>query len=119
MKTQIKKMGDTVVVSMEGKMDFEMQDTLRQSLHDIVADVKKTDQTAAKIVFDMQDLQFVGSSGISNFIQTLKEVSAKTDQKPRYCGVSSEFKRVMQALDESKVFEFYDTQERARKSFDQ
>jgi anti-anti-sigma factor len=119
MKTQIRKNGDTVVVAMEGKMDFEMQDNLRQSLHQIVADANKTDQAAAKIVFDLQELQFVGSSGISNFIQTLKEVSSKTDQKPRYCGVSSEFKRVMQALDESKTFEFYDTEERAKKSFDQ
>ncbi len=119
MKTQINKKGDTLVVSMEGKMDFEMQDALRQDLHQLVNDAKKTDQAAAKIVFNLKELEFVGSSGISNFIQTLKEVSSKTDQKPRYCEVSNEFRRVMQALDESKTFEFYDTEERARKSFDQ
>ncbi len=119
MKTQINKIGDTLIVSMEGKLDFEMQDTLRQDLNQLVSDARKTDQSATKIVFNLEDLQFVGSSGISNFIQTLKEVSSKTNQKPRYCGVSSEFKRVMQALDETKTFEFYDTEERARKSFDQ
>jgi anti-anti-sigma factor len=119
MKTQVKKNGDTLVVSMEGRMNFEIQDAIREDLHQLVADAKKTDQSAAKIVFNLKELEFVGSSGISNFIQTLKEVSDRTEQKPRYCEVSSEFRRVMQALDESKTFEFYDTEERARKSFDQ
>ncbi len=118
MKAQVKKEGDTIVVSMDGKLNHEIQEPLRQNLNEIVNEARKTDSTA-KIIFNLENLEFVGSSGISSFIQTLKEINNKTDLKPRYCNVKSEFRRVMKAFDETGVFEFYDNEERAKKSFDQ
>ncbi|MGK5084079.1 STAS domain-containing protein [Bdellovibrionota bacterium FG-1] len=118
MKTQIKKNGDTIVVSMDGKLDFETNVPLREELSKLIKP-HKTDSTPKKIIFNLENLEFVGSSGISSFVQTLKEFNAVAQEKPRYCHVKSEFRRVMKAFDETEVFEFYDTEERAKKSFDQ
>ena len=117
MKTQVKKMGDTVVIDIDGKLDYEIQDPLREQLH-AIADTAKTDSVAKKIVFNLEGLEFVGSSGISVFIQTLKEINAQSDIKPRYCNVKSEFRRVIKAYDETDAFEFYDSVDRARRSFE-
>ncbi len=38
--------------------------------------------------------------------------------KPRYCNVKSEFRRIMKAYDETDIFEFYESEDKARKSFD-
>jgi len=117
MKTQIKKTGDTVIVSVDGKVDYEAQEPLRQDLIRLIQNTQR-DTTPKKIIFNFENLEFVGSSGISNFVQTLKDFSQRAPSKPRYCNVGSEFRRVMKALDESGTFEFYDNEDRARQSFD-
>ena len=118
MKTQIKKIGDTMVVSMDGRLNFEAQEPLRQDLTRLVGQTKR-DTVPQKIIVDLGNLEFVGSSGISAFVQTLKEFNQRAPTKPRYCNVSSEFKRVMKAFDESGQFDFYDNEGKARESFEQ
>lgn len=105
MKTQIKKIGDTVIVSIDGMLDYEVQEPLKNDLERIVSH-SKTDSAATQLIFDFENLEFVGSCGISNFVQTLKEVSSKSSVRPRYTNVKSEFKRVMKAFDEENVFDF-------------
>ena len=61
----------------------------------------------------------MGSSGISSFVQTLKEFNAHVTTKPRYCNVKSEFRRMIEAFDETDDFQIYENEDRARKSFDQ
>lgn len=117
MKTDIKKIGDTLVVSLDGRLSFETQEKMRESLNKILRR-SKTDETAKKIIFNLQNLEFVGSSGISSFVQALKEVNRDAPTKPRYCNVKSEFKKIIEAFDEESAFEFFDNEERARNSFD-
>jgi anti-anti-sigma factor len=114
----IKKNGDIVVVFMDGQLDFGTYVPLRENLLKLIQDVKK-EMTPTKIIFNLENLEFVGSSGISSFVQTLREFNANSPTKPRYCHVKSEFKKVIEAFDEEDLFEFFDTEDRARKSFDQ
>lgn len=119
MKTNFKKQGDTLIVSMDGKLDVEAHEPLKADLQKLMRQQAQQDASPKKIIFNLENLEFVGSSGISNFIQTLREFNVRAPEKPRYCNVKSEFRRVMQAFDENDSFEFFETEERARKSFDQ
>ncbi len=105
MKSKIQKQGDTIIVSVNGKIDYETQEPFKEDLARI-AKQNKSDATPSKIIFNMENLEFVGSSGITQFIQTLKDFGAKTDQKARIINASSEFKKVMRAYDDSALFEF-------------
>lgn len=118
MKTQVKKVGDTLIVTMNGKLDFETSMPLREDLTKIIHETR-TDEAPKKIIFNLEKLDFVGSSGISNFVQTLREFNQAAPIKPRYCHVKSEFQKVIKAFDESDAFQFYDNEDRAKKSFDQ
>ncbi len=118
MKTNIKKLGDLIVVTMDGKVDYETQQPLKHNLKDIIQSAA-SDHSNPKIIFDLENLQFVGSSSISSLIQTLRDFNAQSPVKPRYCNVNHDLKRVIQALDEKNLFDFYDTTEKAKKSYDQ
>ncbi|MCM2279364.1 MAG: STAS domain-containing protein [Oligoflexia bacterium] len=118
MKTQFKKNGDTLIVSMDGKLDFETHVPLREDLAKLVRP-NNTDSAPKKIIFNFEKLEFVGSSGISSFVQTLKEFNTVAPVKPVYCNVKNEFKRVIKAFDETDLFEFFDNEERAHKGHDQ
>lgn len=117
MKTQIKKQGDMIVVSLDGRLDFETFVPLREDLTKLM-DESQQDSVPKKIIFNFEKLEFVGSSGISSFVQTLRDFNANSLTKPRYCHVKSEFKKIIKAFDENDLFEFYDSEDRARKSFD-
>jgi len=116
MKAQMKKVGDTIVVILDGKIDYETNAPLREDLNRLVRQARK-DSVPKNIIFNFERLEFVGSSGISTFVQTLREINATAPIKPRYCNVGSEFRKVIEAFDESAAFDFYDNEERARKSF--
>lgn len=118
MKTQMKKVGDTLIVTLDGKLDFETTLPLREDLSKLIRQTK-TDTAAKKIIFNLEKLDFVGSSGISSFVQTLREFNVSSPIKPRYCHVKSEFQKVIKAFDESEGFEFFDNEDRAKKSYDQ
>ena len=105
MNSKIKKIGDTIVGSVGGKLDYETQEPFKENLKKI-ATATKTDSTPTKVIFDMEGLEFVGSSGITQFIQTLKDFGQNTDQKAHILKASNEFKKVMRAFDEEQTFEF-------------
>ena len=120
MKTQIKRNGDTVVVSIDGKIDYETQVPLKDELQRLAKNTHtRTDSTPTKVIFNLKNLEFVGSSGISNLVQTLKDFNTRSEVKPRYCHVRSEFQKIIKAFDEEQGFEIFDTEERARSSFEQ
>lgn len=105
-----------MVVSMDGRLNFEAQEPLRQDLTRLVSQTKR-DVVPQKIIVNLEHLEFVGSSGISAFVQTMKEFNQRAPTKPRYVNVSSEFQRVMKAFDESGAFEFFDNEAKAKDSF--
>lgn len=117
MKTRLKREGDTLIVNMDGRLDFETAEPLREKLEKIRT--QSQHDAVAQIVFNFEHLEFVGSSGISSFVQTMREFNDNASVKPRYCNVKSEFKRVINAFEGEGAFEFFDTEERAKKSYDQ
>ena len=117
MKTRIKKEGDTIIVNVDGKLNYEGQLPLKEDLTKIISN-NMTDTTPKKIIFNLEKLEFVGSSGISSFVQTLKEFNQRSPSKPAYCNVRSEFQKIIRAFDEENAFDFFESEEKARSSFD-
>jgi anti-anti-sigma factor len=113
MKTEIKKIGDTFIVYMDGKLDFETTVPLRETLNRLA-----TDSVAKKVIFNLERLEFVGSSGISSFVQTLKDFNQRLPIRPRYCHVRSEFKKIIKAFDDEELFDFFENEDHAKSSFD-
>jgi anti-anti-sigma factor len=112
MKTQIKKTSDSIIVSMDGRLDFETSVPLRDQLERLAREVK-TDSVPKKIIFNLENLEFVGSSGISSFVQALREFNVSAPARPIYCNVKSEFRRVMKAFDSDDLFDFDESDSRA------
>jgi anti-anti-sigma factor len=118
MKTHIKKSGNTVIVEVHGRIDYESQAPLKDSLARLVRQTQ-SDAVPKQIIFDLKQLEFVGSSGISTFIQALKDVNSQAAVKPLYCNVKSEFQKIIKAFDEENDFAFFESEERAKRAINQ
>jgi anti-anti-sigma factor len=117
MKARIKNTNESIIISLDGKVDYESQDEVCNLINRTVSqNQSRTDQTAKKIILNMKELEFVGSSGITQFVQSLKAIHQQTDIVPKYCGVRSEFKKIMKAFDETNEFDFYDDEGLSKKN---
>ena len=115
MKARIKNSPDSIVLYLDGKVDYETQDDVCQIINKAIARNQK-DETPKKIVMNFQNLEFVGSSGITQFVQNLKQIHTETDVTPKYCSVRSEFQKIMKAFDAENEFDFYDDEALSRRN---
>lgn len=81
-----------VIFNLEGHLDFETIVKFEETCQKIYS--QSTDQ---RIVVNMEQLRFVGSSGINQFVQVLKDINHRT-VKPKLVNVSSEFEKIFRAL---------------------
>jgi len=114
MKARIRNTDESVIISIDGKIDYETQDEVCGLINRILSNQKNT--PSRNIILNFQGLEFVGSSGITQFVQSLKALHQQTDVVPKYCGVRSEFRKIMKAFDEENEFDFYDDEALLRKN---
>ena len=107
MKAKLKNNKDSIVLYLGGKIDYETQDDVCAFINKTIAK-NKSDETPKKIIVNFESLDFVGSSGITQFVQSLKQIHHDQKITPKYCGVRSEFQKIMKAFDEENEFEFFD-----------
>ncbi len=103
MKTKIQKNGDQVTIQLFGCLNFETAIPFKENLDSLL-----TGGDEMQVIFDFSGLSFVGSCGITGFVQTLREFNGRASRKPLYRNVQNEFKRIISAFDASNSFEFGD-----------
>lgn len=108
-----KQDGNVIVFELEGQLDFETTLQLKSTCEQLM---KKNN--TEKVVFNMEKLKFVGSSGINQFIRVLKDFNS-LERKPKFCRLSSEFEKVFKAYQTSRnPFDIYEDETQAIVSFD-
>lgn len=99
MDARMRKDDDVHIIQIFGRLTYEGVETFAQ-----VCDNHLLDQ---KVVFNFDGLSFVGSSGISCFMDTLKKLSSNSKFRPKFCGLSSEYRKILSAhsLESIDVFD--------------
>lgn len=107
MKARIKNQGSNIVFYFDGKIDYETQDTVCHLIEKTLRQ-NKTDSTPKNIIMNFENLEFVGSTGITQFVQQLKAIHSENQVRPQYAGVRSEFQKIIKAFDDDQQFSFLD-----------
>jgi anti-anti-sigma factor len=81
--------GEVLVVELKGRLNHEMSGTFRKTCLERLL--------TERVVFDLRHLNFVGSLGLKDFVDTLDHMAQKTQLGVRFCGLSSEFRRLFDA----------------------
>src|SRR4051812_23182949 len=103
-----KQEGDLIVFELEGHLDFETTQQFEETCNALIAKNK-----SSRVIFNMEKLKFVGSSGINQFIKVLKDFNG-LDRKPRLCRLSSEFQKIFRAYQTSRnPFEIHEDEAQA------
>lgn len=78
-----------IVVQMEGDISVDTTICFREQINHLVQN-----NPSATVAIDMSALEFVGSSGISHFVETLKLMRLKRTQVITLKNVDSDFEKV-------------------------
>lgn len=82
-----------ITVHMDGGLDFENSLPFRRELESLTHE-----NPSSQITIDMHNLDFVGSSGIGFFVETIQILNNKKDQI-RISNVKNEFIKVFKLFD--------------------
>lgn len=104
MRAEITKNGEITIVSLEGQISFDTITPFRDHC------MKKL--KGEKVVFDLGQLNFVGSVGITSFFEIIKDVVESKALDPKFCNVKSEFHKLFTAWFANNV-EIYEQKEHA------
>jgi anti-sigma B factor antagonist len=70
----------------------------------------------ARVVINLRGLNFVGSSGISSFVKSLRMFN-RMSIKPSYCGMKSEFLRMFRLFEDQGAFDIFENENDAMASY--
>lgn len=87
MQTLVSQTGDVTVVKVSGRLDIDQAGTFRQACLNRLSE--------KKVVFNLSELSFVGSTGIQSFFQTVQELHRRTPFGVRLVGLHHDFQRIL------------------------
>src|SRR4029077_4833578 len=108
MEANFERRGEVVVVELKGRLNFEVAGSFRKTCLERL--------TSERVVFDLRGLNFVGSLGLKDFVDTLDQMSQTSLLGVKFSGVGSEFRRLFEASGISTLSIFENT-EKAVQSF--
>lgn len=99
MQARVSQEGDVVVVHLLGKIDLESAAQFRKIC------IEKFAQS--QVVFNFQNLSFVGSTGILPFLETMQAFKKANSRGFKFSNVGTEFRRLFAAtpLHDVLIFE--------------
>ncbi|MCB9026806.1 MAG: STAS domain-containing protein [Bdellovibrionaceae bacterium] len=105
-KVEIKE--GVTVFHLSGRIDFEAADRFRETCLRMPQD--------QKLVFNLESLSFVGSCGITPFIETMQDLFLQNQGRLKLCRVGVEFRKVIESS-KIKNIEVYEDVDTARIAF--
>lgn len=108
MEARLRYQGDIAVISIEGALNIERTQSFRS--------VCVREFLAKKVIFNMANAAFVGSTGLQAFLSTLRALEEGGAHGVKLVGVQPEFRRVIGNLEGARI-EFFENEESALTSF--
>ena len=107
MEADFSQKNEVIIVRLKGYADFESVTSLEQTCSKHLLGNKK-------IIFNLADLKFVGSSGLSTLINILQKLKSQSSLK--ICSAGREFQRIFA---ESRLghLEIYENESSAAQAF--
>lgn len=95
MEAKVKNQGEVTIITIRGALDIEQTQPFREAcLRHLLG---------KKVIFNMEKTAFVGSTGLTAFLETIRTLSEENQHGLKVVGVQAEFKRIFQNLEIQKL----------------
>ncbi len=102
-----------IIVQLKGHLDYASSRPLKETLEDVLHSYSNV-----QVTLDMAGVSFVGSSGISHYVNTLKSLHAISEKTLKLTNVEEDFKRIFELYGLTETFVSIDSFELEEKTKD-
>lgn len=108
MEVKFEELGESMmIVHLKGRIDLETIEPFVGWLNHL---------RNHEVIFNMRELSFVGSNGITTFIESMRNLARGSSKSIKFCYVSSEFRRIFGATLAQEI-EIHEDLYRAQQAF--
>lgn len=100
-----------LVVYLEGRLDVSVANEVEEGLLDLIENGGHR-----KVVLNMQDVEYMSSSGFRACISTLRKLSSK-EGSLKISNIKPAVKRIFDVIELTSLFDIHETEEAALDSF--
>lgn len=104
-----KKVGDKLVVYLEGRLDVSVANDVEEELNRIIEQ-----ENQKHLVLNMEKVEYMSSSGFRACISTLRKLNAK-EGTLKLCAIRPSVKRIFDVIELTSLFDIYETEADALK----
>lgn len=111
MNLQTKKVGNVVVVYLQGRLDVHLSADIEKEINKLIKD-----EPNAHLLLNLSSVEYMSSSGLRIFVSTMR-ILKESNRKLKLCNMNSAVKKIFEVVELMDMFEIYDTEEEAIASF--
>lgn len=108
MQALLKSQGEITIVTIQGSLHIEKTQPFRE--------ICLKHFLTKKVIFNMEQTNFVGSTGIQAFLETVKTITEENEFGLKLVGVKSEFRKILQNIENNKL-QIFESEASAINSF--
>lgn len=114
MRVELREKDGVTLIDLSGALDYESLDRFKKGIDAFLNNEKI--RVNKRVVINMNKLDFFGSTGLTEFVTAMQELSSKHSNL-KYCGVDSGFKKIMKYNSNKDSHFVFENEEEAVKSF--
>jgi len=114
MRVELREKNGVTLIDLSGALDYESLDRFKKGIDAFLGNEKI--RVNKRVVVNMSNLDFFGSTGLTEFVKAMKELGSKYSNL-KYCGVGSSFKKIMKYNIHKEDSFIFETEEDAVRSF--
>lgn len=104
-----KKVGDKLVVYLEGRLDVSVANEVEEELGKLI------DENNHHIILNMEAVEYMSSSGFRACIATLRKLNAR-EGTLKLCAIRPSVRRIFDVIELTSLFDIYETEAEAQAS---
>jgi anti-sigma B factor antagonist len=111
MDLNVKRVGNVDIVYLVGRLDVHLSSEIEKELDKIIRNESDT-----HLLMNLEKVEYMSSSGLRIFVSTMRTLK---EQKRRLalCNMNNAVKKIFEVVELMDMFEIYDSEEDALKSF--
>jgi len=111
MDLKTKKEGNVVVAYLFGRLDVHLSADAEKEINKIIKE-----EPTSHLLLNLKDVEYMSSSGLRIFVSTMR-ILKDSQRKLKLCNINSAVKKIFEVVELMDMFDIYESEEEALKSF--
>jgi anti-anti-sigma factor len=111
MNLKLKKINNVIIIYLAGRLDVHLSADVEKEINRIIKE-----DPASHLLFNLQDVEYMSSSGLRIFVSTMR-ILKESKRKLALCNMNNAVKKIFEVVELMDMFDIYDSEEEAVKTF--